>query len=288
MQGQEAKHPYVGLWSRVEGFAGEELNQAVADRDVVRATLFRGTLHLVTAEDYLRFRTTMAPMLEAGLRMLKERAEGLDAGKVVAAAEKLLAKEPLTFTEVRDALQEQFPAVNERALGFCTRMMVPLVMYPDGHPLGLAGERAVHAGGGVAGQEAASGPQYRRSLSSGIWKPSARRRRPTSRPGPGCPEPSRSSTSSSSIKFQGRERQDPVRRTGGAASGSGHPGARQVPAGVRQPAARARQTRADHRRRTPPGRLHQEPPGEVDVHGRRPTSPACGRPRRSEVWPLSR
>ncbi len=130
MQGQEAKHPYVGLWSRLEGFAGEELNQAVADRDVVRATLFRGTLHLVTAEDYLRFRTTIGPILEAGLRMLKDRAEGLDVGKVVAAAEKLLAKEPLTFTEVRDALQEQFPAVNERALGFTTRMMVPLVMFP--------------------------------------------------------------------------------------------------------------------------------------------------------------
>ncbi|MEU0091419.1 winged helix DNA-binding domain-containing protein [Kribbella sp. NPDC006257] len=130
MQGQEAKHPYVGLWSRVEGFAGEELNKAVADREVVRATLFRGTLHLVTAEDYLRFRTTIGPILESGLRMLKDRAEGLDVGKVVAAAEKLLAKEPLTFTEVRDALQEQFPAVNERALGFTTRMMVPLVMFP--------------------------------------------------------------------------------------------------------------------------------------------------------------
>lgn len=130
MQGQEAKHPYVGLWSRVEGFAGEELNKAVAEREVVRATLFRGTLHLVTAEDYLRFRTTIGPILEAGLRMLKDRAEGLDVGKVVAAAERLLAAEPLTFTQVRDALQEQFPAVNERALGFTTRMMVPLVMYP--------------------------------------------------------------------------------------------------------------------------------------------------------------
>jgi hypothetical protein len=36
----------------------------------------------------------------------------------------------LTFTEVRNALQEKFPKVNERALGFCTRMMVPLVIYP--------------------------------------------------------------------------------------------------------------------------------------------------------------
>jgi len=130
MQGQEAKHPHVGLWARVEGFADGQLSKAVEDREVVRATLFRGTLHLVTAEDYLRFRATIGPILEAGLKLLGERAEGLDVGKVVTAAKKLLAKEPLTFTEVRDALVEQFPGVNDRALGFCTRMMVPLVMYP--------------------------------------------------------------------------------------------------------------------------------------------------------------
>ncbi|MFG1816331.1 winged helix DNA-binding domain-containing protein [Kribbella sp. NPDC049174] len=132
MQGQEPKHPYVGLWSRVEGFSEGDLDRAVEGREVVRATLFRGTLHLVTAADYLRFRATLAPVLEAGLRMLKERGEGLEPEKVVTAAQKLLAKEPLTFTEVRDALQKEFPAVNERALGFCTRMMVPLVMYPTG------------------------------------------------------------------------------------------------------------------------------------------------------------
>jgi hypothetical protein len=130
MQGQEPKHPYVGLWSRITGFEEAELDRAVHDHTVVRATMFRGTLHLVTAADYLRFRTTVSPVLEAGLKVLGDRGAGLEPDKVVAAAEKLLAKEPLTFTEVRDALQEQFPEVNERALGFCTRMLVPLVMYP--------------------------------------------------------------------------------------------------------------------------------------------------------------
>jgi hypothetical protein len=130
MQGQEPKHPYVGLWSRIADFDEGELDRAVAARDVVRATMFRGTLHLVTAADYVRFRMTVAPALEAGLKVLRDRAAGLEPAKVVAAAEQLLARQPLTFTEVRDALQQQFPQVNERALGFCTRMLVPLVMYP--------------------------------------------------------------------------------------------------------------------------------------------------------------
>jgi hypothetical protein len=130
MQGQEPKHPYVGLWSRLNGFEERELDEAVQGRDVVRATLFRGTLHLVTAEDYLRFRSTVAPVLEAGMKVLGDRGEGLEPAKVIKAARTLLKKEPLTFTEVRNALQEKFPKVNERALGFCTRMMVPLVIYP--------------------------------------------------------------------------------------------------------------------------------------------------------------
>lgn len=132
MQGQEPKHPYVGLWTRVADFTDADLTAAVEAREVVRATLFRGTLHLVTAEDFLRFRTTLSPVLEAGLRMLGDRGEGLEPEKVVAAAEKLLAKEPLTFTEVRDALVREFPEVNDRALGFTTRMLVPLVMFPAG------------------------------------------------------------------------------------------------------------------------------------------------------------
>ena len=32
MQGQEPKHPYVGLWSRVAGFADGQLTKAVEDR----------------------------------------------------------------------------------------------------------------------------------------------------------------------------------------------------------------------------------------------------------------
>lgn len=130
MQGQEPKHPYVGLWTRLQEFTDDQLTKAVTGRQVVRATLFRGTLHLVTAEDYLHFRTTISPVLEAGLKLLGDRAEGLEPAKVVTAAKKLLKKEPLTFTEVRDALQQQFPDVNDRALGFCTRMLIPLVMYP--------------------------------------------------------------------------------------------------------------------------------------------------------------
>ncbi len=52
MQAQWPPSPYIGLWSRVEGFRRETLERAVAAGEVVKPTVMRGTLHLVTARDY--------------------------------------------------------------------------------------------------------------------------------------------------------------------------------------------------------------------------------------------
>ncbi|MFS2292333.1 MAG: winged helix DNA-binding domain-containing protein [Actinomadura sp.] len=42
----------------------------------------------------------------------------------------LFEQEPRTFNEVRALLQERFPDVNERALGYVVRLCLPLVMVP--------------------------------------------------------------------------------------------------------------------------------------------------------------
>lgn len=52
LQAQWSPAPYVGLWSRLTKFTIADLEGALADRAVVKATLMRGTLHLVSAKDY--------------------------------------------------------------------------------------------------------------------------------------------------------------------------------------------------------------------------------------------
>jgi hypothetical protein len=52
MQAQWPPAPYVGLWTRVEGFRREALERLLRRGDVLKATVMRGTLHLVTARDY--------------------------------------------------------------------------------------------------------------------------------------------------------------------------------------------------------------------------------------------
>src|SRR5262245_54214986 len=52
LQAQWPAAPYVGLWSRLAGFKRESLERALLRGDVLKATVMRGTLHLVTARDY--------------------------------------------------------------------------------------------------------------------------------------------------------------------------------------------------------------------------------------------
>jgi hypothetical protein len=137
LQAQEPKPPFTALWSRVAGFERDALLSALQAREVVRATLMRGTLHLMSGRDYAAFRMPLQPVLDQGLRMLGDRAEGLDTKVVLPAAEDLLRAYPRTFNELRGLLQAEFPDVNERALGFAVRMLVPLVMVPTSDPLGF-------------------------------------------------------------------------------------------------------------------------------------------------------
>ncbi|HWF49816.1 MAG TPA: winged helix DNA-binding domain-containing protein [Solirubrobacteraceae bacterium] len=133
LQAQEPKPPFIGLWSRVAGFRSADLEDALRDRAVVRATMMRGTLHLVTASDYGAFRAPLQPVLTRGMTSaLRDRSEGLEPEAVLPVARELLEERPRTFDELRALLQEAFPEVNDRALGFAVRMLLPLVMVPSG------------------------------------------------------------------------------------------------------------------------------------------------------------
>ena len=52
LQAQWAPSPYVALWSRISGFERDRLTRAIDRQEVVKATLMRATLHLVSAREY--------------------------------------------------------------------------------------------------------------------------------------------------------------------------------------------------------------------------------------------
>jgi len=135
MQAQLAKPPFVGLWSRLEAFRREDLARLLTKRDVVRATSLRGTLHLMTAKDYVAFRPALQPMLSAGsAAILKGRTASVDVGKDVAAARAFFAEAPRPFNALRTHLKARDPKADERAIAYMVRTHLPLVQVPTDAP----------------------------------------------------------------------------------------------------------------------------------------------------------
>jgi hypothetical protein len=131
LQAQWPRPPHVGLWSRVFGFEREDLLTLLERRQVVRATMMRGTLHLVSAKDYVALRPALQPMLARNLlQVLRERAKGLDVDEIAALARKCLTGQPRRFDEIRDALAKVHPAADHRAMGYIARLSLALVQVP--------------------------------------------------------------------------------------------------------------------------------------------------------------
>lgn len=142
LQSQVPTSPYPGLWSRLDRFDFAELGALLTERRVVRLTLMRGTVHLVTAEDALLLRPWMRPMFERTLAVSQWAAgiKGVDRAEAVAHGRALLTEQPLTPAELRTALGRRFPAADPASLVNALRMWTPLVQLP---PRGVWG-----AGGG--------------------------------------------------------------------------------------------------------------------------------------------
>ena len=68
LQAQAPLAPYVGLWSRLEGFDPNDLSTLLLERRAVRTWVMRATIHLVTAEDALRLWPLMHPAIAAAWR----------------------------------------------------------------------------------------------------------------------------------------------------------------------------------------------------------------------------
>jgi Winged helix DNA-binding domain len=144
MQAQSPLAPYVGLWTRVEGFEAGELSRLILERKAVRIALMRSTIHLVTARDCLALRPVIQPALEKELKGVRgRRLAGLDLREVAEAGRAVLEETPLGWTELGARLAERWPDRDPEALAATVRARLALVQLP---PRGVwgAGGRAVH------------------------------------------------------------------------------------------------------------------------------------------------
>src|SRR6185369_5179811 len=131
MQAQVPRPPFVGLWTRLAGFRREDLLTLLHRRQVVRVTAMRGTLHLMSARDYISLRGSLQPGLTRGmLSILRERTAGIDLAALDREARAFFGGAPATFDAFRDHLKARDPECDERALAYTIRTHLPLVQVP--------------------------------------------------------------------------------------------------------------------------------------------------------------
>jgi hypothetical protein len=116
LQAQWPPSPYIGLWTRLDRFRADDLVRAVARRQVVKATLMRTTLHLVTARDYLAYggiyRAARIRELERQVAAAGESADFAEEGERLAA---LAAEQPRSRPELLAQLGRPKLTIEERA-----------------------------------------------------------------------------------------------------------------------------------------------------------------------------
>jgi hypothetical protein len=106
LQGQWPPAPYVGLWARVEGFRREALARALARGEVVKATMMRSTLHVVSARDYEIF---LAALHGGDASSIRPDAIAL-ADRAAEGVRELFADGPRPRTEVMAWLAREHPS----------------------------------------------------------------------------------------------------------------------------------------------------------------------------------
>jgi hypothetical protein len=141
LQAQAPFPPYFGLQSRLEGFRSHDLASLITSRGVVRIALMRGTIHLVSARDCLPLRRVVQPVIDRGMRTAYgKQLAGLDTEALATAGRALVEAEPLTFSQLGQALAERWPDHPAHALAQGVRAFVPLVQVPPRAVWGQAGQ----------------------------------------------------------------------------------------------------------------------------------------------------
>ena len=144
MQAQEPRDPYVGLWSRIDGFRPEELETLIAGREAVRMGLMRGTIHLFTARDALVLRPALASVPDRMFRSASpfgRRLGDANVAEIVEAGRALVEEEPRTRSQLRALLGERWPDRDAEAMAAAVGYLLPLVQIPPRGLWSLSGPR---------------------------------------------------------------------------------------------------------------------------------------------------
>lgn len=133
MQGQVPNDPYIGLWSRLQAFQRDDLTHMLAERQVVRASSLRVTLHVMLADDYLCIHPLLQMALSRNLHIFAGQTAGFDMQQFSASMQAYVREQPRTSAELRVKMEELYPGMGRLQIVDSLRMYLALIQaFPAG------------------------------------------------------------------------------------------------------------------------------------------------------------
>ncbi len=132
LNAQYASSAFLSAWVRTSDFSEEAFRRSILNGGMVRASLMRGTLHIVAKEDYLEWRPLMQPVLR---RVVNSFFPGLlnrlSLERLAHEVKEILMNGPLTRAEMWRRLTHRFSGEPPEALAFAARLLLPLIQVPS-------------------------------------------------------------------------------------------------------------------------------------------------------------
>ena len=132
LQAQLPNPPYIGLWSRLHAFQKGALTCLLEQRQVVRTTMMRYTLHLATADDYMFFSPALQPLHSRSLDAYLAKQKISDRESLVAEIEAYLQGQPRKTFQLRAKLAEIAPDMDERFVYRLRTYLRLIQVFPGG------------------------------------------------------------------------------------------------------------------------------------------------------------
>lgn len=186
LQAQTTHTWYVALQNRMRSPDPHEVGRLLTEGALVRMSLMRSTLHLVTPQEARWLRGTTDEVMARDLKNSShgKATAGLDHRAIVDMARKLLDEEPLTPKLLGERLAQHWPGVPGAHLSYVARCLLPLVQVPPRGVWGSSGPRRWRRR--TPGPDCPWTPDPTgNDWSCATWPPTGRRASRTSRPGPG-------------------------------------------------------------------------------------------------------
>lgn len=162
MQAQVPLSPYVGLWSRLSDFSPDDLVSLLLERQVVRGSMMRATIHLMSSRDFLAMRPLIHPCMEREIYQNqmygKHRVAGLDMDAVLKAGRSLLDESPRTAASLRSLLGPLWPDREPAVLAHAVRCLLPTVQVPPRGVWGKGGNPTMATAESWLGQSVSEAP----------------------------------------------------------------------------------------------------------------------------------